>query len=249
MIPTSTSTVLLAGDTHHDTDWVLHLIDVAVAADVDAIVQVGDFGFFPEQDYGRAFLTAVTARLAQNTMPLLFLDGNHDDHNALRALPVADDGFAYLSEQLAYAPRGSRWTWQGVSFAAAGGAVSVDAASRAEGVNWWREETLSYGEVTGLLDAGPVDVLLTHDAPEQIGIIPSHKSDPASAGHRKTISVLIEQLTPQLLVHGHYHRYHDTTVPHEQGICRVVGLGMNGNPHADRGDGYLILSVADLTLA
>lgn len=237
--------LLLAGDTHHDTEWFLHLVDEAVRLGCHGIVQVGDFGFFPNEDYGREFLAAVQTRLAEAGIVTVFIDGNHDDHVTLRQIPLDADGFARLSPELWYAPRGARWSWQGVTFAAAGGAVSIDAARRVEGMNWWREETLSYTEIMRVLDGGPADVLLVHDAPTELGIVDEAKSDLASQSHRQGISALMEGLNPRLLVHGHYHHGHDTPVVHEAGTTRVLGLGMNGMEET----GYSVLTLPDLLVA
>ena len=78
--------VLIAGDTHGNTKWVTHLTEVAARSDCPVIVQVGDFGYFPDHRDGPRFLSAVDQACAANGVELWFIDGNHDDHTSLAEL-------------------------------------------------------------------------------------------------------------------------------------------------------------------
>jgi hypothetical protein len=51
--------VLIAGDTHGNTAWLDLLAGVAAANDCTVIIQVGDFGYFPQHRDGSRYLTAV----------------------------------------------------------------------------------------------------------------------------------------------------------------------------------------------
>lgn len=245
------ATVLLVGDTHHDFDWVRHVAHRAAALNVGAVVQVGDFGYFPGTDFGDAFLTRLRTDLGWDTLPPWYvLDGNHDNIPALAALPRDAGGFGVITEHIRYVPRGHRWTWSGTRFAALGGAISVDAATRVEGYNWWREESITYLQALSVIDAGPTDVLLTHDAGSCVPLRPGGKVDTASAGHRGIIDEVIDALTPQVHVHGHYHHGYQLTVPRgDGGRTRVVGLGMNEDPRFDSGAGYRVLHLPSLAVA
>lgn len=238
--------VLVVGDTHHDTSWYLHLLGVAVENGCSVVLSVGDFGYFPRQGYGQEFLAAVEERSSEEGVVNVFVKGNHEDADSLAALEVQPSGFAQVSPSIHYAVAGLRWRWQGVSFAAAGGAVSVDAALRVEGENWWRNETLSYEEVNRLIDDGPVDVLVAHDGPEETMGGAFHKSDLQSQGHRRTISALMEVLAPKLLLHGHYHHGYEEVVHHPGGTTKVAGLGMNEDATTDSGRGYTVLTLPQL---
>ena len=75
--------VLIAGDTHGNTSWVETLARKAAEQGCPIIIQVGDFGYFPDHPGGPRFLTAVDTACAVNGVELWFIDGNHDDHFAL----------------------------------------------------------------------------------------------------------------------------------------------------------------------
>ncbi|WP_159803300.1 hypothetical protein [Arthrobacter zhaoguopingii] len=47
---------------------------------------------------------------------MVFIDGNHDVHLDLRALPLNSEGFGVIMEQLLYSRRGHRWQLDGVRF-------------------------------------------------------------------------------------------------------------------------------------
>ena len=69
------------------------------------IIQVGDFGYFPDHPDGPRFLTAVDTACAVNGVELWFIDGNHDDHFALAEHRESDTPVA-LTDHVTYIPRG-----------------------------------------------------------------------------------------------------------------------------------------------
>jgi hypothetical protein len=52
------------------------------------IVHLGDFGFWVRDPATRKYLFRVERSLAELDMLLLFVDGNHEDHDRLTALPL-----------------------------------------------------------------------------------------------------------------------------------------------------------------
>jgi hypothetical protein len=217
--------ILLAGDVHGEAPWFGHLAEVAEAADVDAIVQLGDFGYWEHRPGGGRYLRHVAERLA--------------------AKGLWCDGFWTIRPNLFYAPRGLRWTWAGVRFLAMGGAYSIDKRYRVEGESWWPEETITEGEVVQACEGGPVDVLLAHDAPwgaegvmgeETVG---DKDSFPESEANRRRLRAVVDAVTPSLLVHGHYHHRNTTQL----NGCRIEGLGRDGSGP----DGWMLLDLADVT--
>lgn len=234
--------LMLLGDTHHDLDWALKIATTARRLRADAVVQVGDFGYFPGTDFGDEFLNGLLTALRDNPdlPPWYILDGNHDNVLALTALPRNKHGFGVVSEKLFYIPRAHHWTWSGVTFTGLGGAVSIDRANRVEGYNWWNEETISYAQACTAIDAGPADILFTHDSTHDAPLPEHYKSDIASHGHRTTVSAVAAAVQPKLHVHGHYHFGHTTPTASGQ----LVGLGMNG----DADQSYRLLALPSLQL-
>ncbi len=105
-----------------------------------------------------------------------------------------------------------------------GGALSIDKHLRTEGLNWWRDEELSYGELIQILDdyenVKP-DVMVTHDCPESIAqqlfggtyklILPSIT--------RYTLDVALGFHAPKLWIFGHWHQSVDVTINNTRFIC------------------------------
>lgn len=125
--PSDPIRLLVAGDTHgNQLHWEHVLLPAAREHQVDAIVQLGDLGYWPLTGEGLDYLAWLSAELDDADLSVIFVDGNHEDHRALRQLPARPDGFVEVTDRILWAPRGHRWTWQGVRFLALGGAYSID---------------------------------------------------------------------------------------------------------------------------
>ena len=172
--------LLFAGDWHGDEDWAAEVLDHAAKEGVAWVVQVGDFGFGfyrlgddPTEPGDWAprcpFARHVSRLAAEAGVPVVFIDGNHDNHVLLARLaehrdPVGAEGFVPVEDHLYWAPRGHRWEWDGVRFGALGGGYSADRRWRTKGLDFWTEEVTTASDVTRL-GPGPLDVLVTHDGP------------------------------------------------------------------------------------
>lgn len=247
--------VLIAGDTHGNTPWVETLTRRAAEQGCPIIIQVGDFGYFPDLPGGPRFLTAVDTACAVNGVALWFIDGNHDDHFALaehrdQGEPVA------LTDHVTYIPRGTRITLGGQTFGFLGGAFSVDWRDRTHGIDWWPNEATDHSDVERLGN-GRLDVLIAHDAPA--GLDFSARPLPAedqirTDNVRSLIASVVEATRPQVVLHGHWHRAHDSQLSwidrattEQSGALtwqstRAIGLGCDGDPDG----GWLVLDLATL---
>lgn len=115
------------------------------------IIHVGDLAvLWPAANDNDKFTKVLKRRLDEHNLTLVFVDGNHDVHPKLRALPVNEDSFGVINGRLLYAPRGHRWNWSGIRFGALGGAYSVDRRSRKLGKSWWEGEETSKADVCRL---------------------------------------------------------------------------------------------------
>jgi len=237
------------GDTHGDPAWVSKGLIQANSDGCDHVVQVGDFGIWPG-DNGRTFENKVADLVETNKMPLYIVPGNHDCYDIIELLPVdPETGWLMWRPNVWVAPRGLVWTWGGVRFGALGGAVSVDSDRRVEGVSWWPQEAITYGQVQHLLDnagARGVDILVVHDTPQGAhewvteeksweNFIPQ-KLLVESRGNRQLVRAAVEGTHPHLVVGGHWHQLLDSTisvaatedtVSHQ---TRVVNLAHDGTP-------------------
>lgn len=231
------SRVLLVGDSHANVAWWRDV--VAPAAErlgVDAIVQLGDFGWWPNEGVFRRLVR-------ESAKPTWFLDGNHEHHpdlaealgHARRRHNIEDLLVPVpLKGNLGHLPRGSRFSVGDVTVACVGGAHSIDRALRKIGVSYFDGEVLSDDDVVRAGAGGHADVLLCHDAPagwEIPGLLPRPDLPPAWRGelprceaHRDLLRRVYEALTPRLVVHGHYHSAYRHPVDEAWGTVEVHGL-------------------------
>ncbi|MDT5012316.1 MAG: hypothetical protein QOH57_3933 [Mycobacterium sp.] len=241
--------LMLTGDWHRNTGWALSMIEHADQAGVDTILQLGDFGFWPEDDGTDDYVASLSTQLQQSGMRLFWLDGNHENHDAI------DAGLTNNRGPVEYLPRGFRWRWWGKDWMSVGGGVSVDKEWRRPGVDWFDREMLSPDEFEICCRPGNVDVIVSHDCPagvvipgfhaeEKQGITPSLFPPEAiaeSEAHRALLAAICESTTPAYVFHGHYHSTHMGELG--SGI-QVFGLGKDGSSVADN---TLILAEADLS--
>lgn len=235
--PATPGRLVVAGDWHGDLRWARGVVEQLPGLLPDEaprrIIQLGDFGFRP---FGYP-LVKLSVALAEAGAELWFVDGNHEDWGALaaKAVPV-EGGFAQLARGIYWAPRGTRWTWHGRTWLAAGGAVSVDRALRNPGVDWWPEEEMTAAQASEIADGGPADVVVAHDCPAKVDlklppVLPSFGWAPGdlnhSAEHRELMWALAYAVKPTTWIHGHYHLFHRTTADLGYGPVEVTGLDCN----------------------
>lgn len=211
---------LFVGDTHGDLDFLERASYVAALNDAE-IIQVGDWGYVWPRSNQLATVQITLERageqLAKPPVTMRFIDGNHDLHPYLQTVAEARPEScrrrpAYLTPNVIYQPRGSRYTdIDGTTFLFLGGAPSIDWAFRTDGISWWPEEEFTDDDVQAALRHDPyepVHVLVTHDAADfPPGYGP--KGDPGFRVRGKRsldkIFALVEQHQPPLHVHGHWH--------------------------------------------
>ena len=151
-------------------------------------------------------------------------------NKALRDLPSRPDGFVEVTDRILWAPRGHRWTWQGVRFLALGGAFSIDRRDRkldSGRWGWFKEEVITAEEAQRAIAGGPADVLLTHDAP--VGALPmvaGGRYDPATLQSARHVQEVASATKPKLLLHGHWHQFQQVRLPGQE--TEVIGLSYDG---------------------
>jgi hypothetical protein len=257
--------LLVAGDTHGNLDWIGTLSKLAARFGCAGVVQLGDFGFWPDQRIWRSeqravinhrWLDAVAERAAHHGVWWRVLDGNHDAHPLARAAFASDDnGVRPIRDGvLDWADRGAVWEWAGVRFAALGGGVSIDRSWRCEGRDWWATETITDADVDALIErAGPdgVDVLLTHDAPMlPPGVQPL--ADPVlRADCAESIAHIVravDAVRPSVVLHGHFHRRYRAVLERPWGNVRVEGVASDQEVGDKYGGPWVILELPSLAV-
>ena len=227
--------VALLGDTHANTWWTLRVIKALAEEGIKTVVQLGDFGWWPQL----AFARKVSRDAQKAGVQVLFLDGNHEHHPNLRkcarnADPESENGRpVQLHPDLWYLPRGCAWQWGDTKFRALGGAFSVDRPFRISGKTWFIEELPSDEDLQRAIDAGPADVLLSHDYPALGYHLPStlnidEELDRISRLVQERLAEVAKAIQPKLVVHGHWHRRYTT----QQDGTTIEGLNCDDKPGA-----------------
>lgn len=226
--------IVVAGDWHGDTQWMRKVVDRAAASGADLILHVGDLAvLWPGRDKGK-FERRIQQRLELRDLQLVFIDGNHDNHHDLRALPLDEDGLAPVRPRVRYLPRGARFTHSGLVIAGLGGAHSIDQKWRTTGKDWWPDEDVTDEDVLRLMAGGPADVLLTHDVPYGVDVKSEFDLPPqdleAAARTRLRLRRAVDGLRPAHVFSGHWHQRVIQNMLHLDGsTTRVDVLNMQGS--------------------
>jgi predicted phosphodiesterase len=242
--------ICFVGDVHGERDRMEAVVAEAAAQGAQAIIQVGDFGIWPEMRHSRpqtdGFEVDVAAMLERHGVEsLCFVDGNHDWHPWLRALGRKHDASpAGADEPLAartvpvestgrvrWVPRGTVLELAGVRVLCCGGAPSIDPELRVLGQSWWPEEQITDNDVTRACAAGPGDVLVAHDVSEQVTFqgITTDGWAPGVASRRR-VERIRAATTPRWAFSGHYHRRLSTMIEDSGSRTCWEALGCESGP-------------------
>lgn len=217
--------VLLVGDVHGNATQLEKAVRHAKDLGIKVIIQLGDFGIWSTD---KPYLNKIEYLLNEWEIELYFIDGNHEDFPRLYEKKILEDGSRYVRDHITYLPRGFRWDWNGISLLALGGASSIDRKLRRPGKSWWVEETLTDEDILTAQSGGAVDIMFTHDSPHnapnsitddfsgQLGAMRYFGADVLNecTNHRKLLQEVTDVTIPRLLFHGHYHKWMEGHVLH-----------------------------------
>ncbi len=218
---------LVLGDVHADISHIKFAQRKAKENHCEYIIQLGDFGYFPQTDWGQAFLKECSS-LCIAGVPIFFIDGNHDDHWSLSQ----EGGIFKVREGIYHLQRGYSWLLGRRKCLALGGAYSIDRNSRVLGVSYWEEETIKYRDLELASRAEEVDFLFTHDCPLESPLedyIPLFDCN-HTISNRRCLDIAVSNANPRMVIHGHYHLRYSLEVPTQNGRSRsYTGLDCNKN--------------------
>lgn len=194
---------LIIGDVHGCWEMANKTISLALGAhpDIERIIQVGDFGFFPNLYNFRPW----TKEFEQEC---IWIDGNHDNHDILQdgwpdPLPDHMKDWVKMCERWRYNARGH--VEDGILYI--GGAKSIDRHHRTEGLDWWQREELSYQDQEDVLDAieqNDIHTVISHDCPDQVAhLLKSHHMEPDPT--RNFLAHVLDEVRPERWFFGHHH--------------------------------------------
>jgi hypothetical protein len=141
-----------------------------------------------------------------------FIRGNHDNPNVCQTHPFWIQDGSLIHDKIF----------------CIGGAKSIDAHMRTEGLNWWSDEELSYKQFLKLCDnyeKYKPEVVVAHEMPESLTYIVCSKCNLTkfddSSITRQFLDNILEIHKPSLFIHGHWHVDHHTI---HNGV-EYIGLG------------------------
>ena len=230
------------GDWHGASGWALTALRSAAREGVRTAIHVGDFGLdWPGAKRGR-YEAKLNKYLMDLGVTLVVSGGNHDNWDTIEKLVVEDDGLATIRSNIRVLPRGGRTIIDGLVLGGLGGAFSVDYQDRVGGKDWWPNEEPTREEAEALIAGGPVDILITHDAPEGVPLkgdfqLSAELTEKANRT-RGLLREVVDALAVPHLFCGHWHQRRTHELRHPTGtVTRVDVLNMENSRH---GNGVLV---------
>jgi len=189
--------ILVVGDIHEEFKYLNSLINEKRPS---IILQVGDFGYWPE-DKGKQ-------EIKNKDTKIYFCDGNHEDHESLKKLKNNE-----IQKDVFYMKRGSTLDLpDGRRVLFMGGAFSHDwryenlftgkIEYREPGVDWFPEhELVTEDNVKNTPDV-KIDIVISHTSPKEFFVMsPKKEKDPS----RENLSYILKKYKPKLWFFGHFH--------------------------------------------
>jgi hypothetical protein len=234
--------VAVAGDWHGNLGWAITVTRSAAREGVSTLLHVGDFGLdWPGPKRGR-YESKLNKYLLELGVTLIVSGGNHDNWDTLEKLPVGADGLATFRSNIRVLPRGGRTKIGDLTVGALGGAFSVDNKHRTKGKDWWPNEEPTPGDALKLIRGGPVDVLITHDAPAGVPLKGDFALPPEIRSGAEQTRVLlrhvVDALAPAHVFCGHWHQRKIHEITHSDG--RVSRVDVLNKENSREGNAVLV---------
>ncbi|EHQ04662.1 metallophosphoesterase family protein [Leptonema illini] len=206
---------LFIGDIHSDFESLEILVRFMLhrVSGISRVVQVGDFGFWPLQ---ASWLWYPKSKLP---VPVSFIDGNHEDHVALRRAASNDATKVSEHYDATYIPRG----FVGDGFVYCGGATSYDRAYRTEGLDWFPEENITDEEIRRGIrncEGQKIRIMVAHETIREAFRLIKRPNWIFADQNRERLEELFNAARPEIYIHGHYHFFSE----YEYLGCRFICL-------------------------
>ncbi len=221
--------IAIVGDVHGDFER----LRAVEALGPDLVIQCGDLGFWPRWPTVGPELEAFTPQV-----PIRFCDGNHEDLETLFAqrVPGEPPRAHEVKPGLFWQDRGSTMTLpDGRVVLFVGGAESIDAGERTNGLDWFANEERLYKDDLDRLPDVHVDIVVSHTCPESFRIFDQLPYKIRELNRRKfrdismeSLDRVLERYRPSLWFFGHWH----CPLVGENGGCEWRGL-----PRIDKEEG------------
>jgi len=198
---------IVIGDIHGDFGGPSGLNSFITKKQPKLILACGDFGYWPrwKEKSKNAKYPKERKIVKAGDTEIRFCDGNHEDHWSLRNLK---DNEVYPN--VFYQKRGSVYTLEdGRNVLFMGGAQSIDKIYRTEGLDWFREEEISYADMENLPDPNTkIDIVISHTCPESIeSQLFNGYNLSVDDWSRKALEHIRQIYKPDLWYFGHFHGF------------------------------------------
>lgn len=241
--------VFIVGDTHGRWDLLnsflnklkndSDLLELSKEHEVEVVIlQVGDFGWFPhlqsdEDQYG---IYNHVPHFVDEHIKIYWCPGNHENWFDIedKEKNHSNQPFEFNKDQMPYifyCPFGSMLTLHDnrtVMFC--GGADSIDKYIRTEGIDWWRNEVITYSDMLKLpLESTDVDIIISHTCPTYFNIIDDVKihNQIYKDSSRDYLDQVFDMFKPSLYFFGHFHRFKENKYKD----CKWTALDMINGDH------------------
>ncbi len=216
--------IAFTGALRSDIVWSRLVLQHARAAGADTVIQLGNFGTDHEHFLGT--MHQMSEVVTASAMRVLFIDGDQDPHDLLDHLPPSanDDRVRHLGRNCWYLPRGTRWIWDNVRFAAIGGASPVHTGARSP------RATPEKNDWVAAVGPGQVDVFVMHECPAGTEIPGLDDKELADRDreqrqlHRRRALVAAQFVRARWVMSGHYETAFESVSELRHGPMCVTGL-------------------------
>ncbi len=193
--------ILLLGDLHKKYPLLKQYVKNYNPA---VIIQVGDFGYFPELISNFRFLKDIDSAKC----PIYFIDGNHENFLELEKLnKKTTNKYKQVSDYLYYIPRGTtEEISDGRKILFMGGAITPEWGRGPYMIEFFpNHECIQSSDMYTLKDE-QIDIVISHTAPidwtHQILQADQVKVNDWS---ERALSTILYKYKPKLWYHGHFH--------------------------------------------
>lgn len=207
--------IYITGDTHgtDDFDKLFTIPDRDRMNRDDYVIIAGDFGGVW---YGNEYDNDRLALYEDEPYTVLFVDGNHENFDALNRYPVEEwhgGKIHRIREHVLHLMRGQVYEIEGKTFFTFGGGISIDKAYRTYGFSWWPAEEPSVSECEEALrnlekHNNRVDYIITHACPQSVmrgQLCKLQRMLLVECAAEKFLDEVLQRVTYEKWFFGHYH--------------------------------------------
>lgn len=176
----------------------------------DNIIILGDVAICWRKDR-RDMKIAIATWESDDTPMLYFIDGNHENFDILKSLPI-ENGEGIISPHIHWLTRGTVKTFEDKKCLFIGGADSIDKLRRTKHLSWWPDESITDEDID-FISVDKYNYIFTHCAPrsilnENLAILTDNNFDQSEIDHNSEdkLEIIKNKIEFEQWWFGHYHK-------------------------------------------